>query len=132
MSAFQPTLPLLEIKTTGQLQRHKQRTDYCPAAPLVPLSADFFTSNFLRRVSCPSRQKSIASASDFTEYWGARISTRRGAAQWNCFPLVPPVNAEVGFVNRDQDVARMKFAHSNEAKIGKIRIAVRISKCQFP
>src|SRR5258708_36151349 len=54
------------------------------------------------------------------------ISIRRADGR-NHFPLIPPINTEIRFVNGDDRMPGVKLAHSDEAQIGEIGAAVSVT-----
>ena len=51
--------------------------------------------------------------------------------QRNRLSLISPIPAKVAFIHRNYRMARVEFAHPNEAQIGEIRVPVGIAVCQF-
>src|SRR5437764_10641939 len=54
-------------------------------------------------------------------------SLLRRTEQRNGLPLVSAVDSKVLLVHRDQGMARVKLAHSNQAQIGEVSIPVRVT-----
>jgi hypothetical protein len=40
------------------------------------------------------------------------------------FPLIPVVDAKIAFIDGDHDLSRVVLAHSDQAQIGKVRMAI--------
>src|SRR5438045_590308 len=55
----------------------------------------------------------------------------RRSQQRDDFPLVAPVDAEVG-VDGDERVVRIEFAHADQAEIGEIGVTLGVASSQFP
>jgi hypothetical protein len=49
------------------------------------------------------------------------------AQQRDDFALVPPVNAEVAFINGDDEVARIKLAHPDDTQVRQVRPAILVT-----
>jgi len=54
------------------------------------------------------------------------LSARR-VEEGNGFPLVAAINAKVVLIGRKNCVARVQFAHADQAEIGEIRMAVSVA-----
>ena len=54
-------------------------------------------------------------------------SASRRTHEWNHVSTVPPINAKIAFVDCEHGKGFVKLAHSDEAQICKIRIAVSVA-----
>jgi hypothetical protein len=53
------------------------------------------------------------------------------AQQRQCLPLISTIDPEIAFIDGDDDVLRIQFAHSHQTQIRKIGLAVRIPLCKI-
>jgi hypothetical protein len=56
---------------------------------------------------------------------------RRRAEQGNSFTLVAAIDAEVIFIDGNQSVPRIEFAHSDQAEISQVGTAVSVASGQI-
>jgi len=79
--------------------------------------------------------QSIGKLRDNPEHKARGVVLRRLASRWayqrNYLSPVPPIDAEIAFIDREHGKLLVQFAHPDQTQIRKIGLPVGILVCQF-